>query len=128
MRALYLMGAGVLLCATVACAPVSRFEWGNYENALYAYTKNAAARPAYEAALVGAIEKGRATGRVAPGLLAELGYLQLEDGKREDAIKSFQEEMLLFPESSAFMSSVIGKIRSGSSVAAVRNISMEAVS
>ena len=125
MKSLLLATACITLVATSACVPASRFEWGNYENTLYAYTKNPAGRPAYKAALVSAIERGRATNRVAPGLLAELGYLQLEDGEREAAIRSFEEEKRVFPEAAVFMTAIISKIRTGSSPAEVREAAME---
>lgn len=110
MRKIILVG---LLCAgagLAACAPTSRFEWGAYDTALYAYAKKPEAREAYRTALVAAIERGRASNRIAPGLLAELGYLHLEDGQQAAAIKCFEEEMSLFPESAPFMSGVIARL------------------
>jgi hypothetical protein len=92
-----------------ACATTSRFEWGSYEAALYSYAKSPDKRPAYRAALEQAVEKGRKSDRVAPGLLAELGYLHLEDGDTGGAIALFQEEMRRFPESVPFLTGVIAR-------------------
>lgn len=93
------------------CATPARFEWGGYEGALYAYAKKPDRRPEYRKALELAIDKGRATDRVAPGLIAELGYLYLEDGDTERAATLFGEEMQRFPESKPFLSSVVARAR-----------------
>ncbi len=105
----------VVAIATLASAMIltgcatnsSRFEWGNYESALYVYSKKPDKRPEYQAALQAAIEKGHKEGKVAPGMLAELGYLYLDDGNVADAIPLFEEEMRTFPESRPFLTTVI---------------------
>ncbi len=98
--------AGASLCA---CATPSRFEWGGYESSLYAYAKKPERRMDYRASLELAVDKGRKTDRVAPGLLAELGYLYLEDGDAAHAIPLFEEEMRRFPESKSFLTSVVAR-------------------
>lgn len=113
-----IIGASV---ATVACAPVSRFEWGTYEQALYAYSQNPENRPVYKLSLETAIERGRARNAVAPGMLAELGFLYLEDGNVEQAVKAFQEERSLFPESAVFMDRVIRQSGAPATVAGGQN-------
>lgn len=94
-----------------ACATPSRFEWGGYEGALYAYAKKPELRPNYRAALERAIDQGRKSNRLAPGLLAELGYLDLEDHNEVEAVRHFDEEMTAFPESRAFLSDVVARLR-----------------
>ena len=100
--------AGVLVMA--ACAPTTRFEWGGYEQALYSYSLSPESRDAYREALEQAIESGRSRNAVAPGLLAELGYLHLEDGRTTDAVRYFREERALFPESAPFMDRIINQV------------------
>ncbi len=85
------------------CAPATRFSWGNYEDALYAYYKSPSEREAYKKALVAAIDRGKKQNNVAPGMLAELGYLYLEDGDMAQARALFQEEIQRFPESQPFL-------------------------
>jgi hypothetical protein len=85
------------------CATASRFEWGSYDASLYAYSKNPAQRPDFELALKKAIEAGDKTGRVAPGMHAELGYLYLDQGDRNAAGLEFAAEMRAFPESRSFL-------------------------
>lgn len=112
IRRLALIGAIGLVAA---CAPVSRFEWGNYENTLYAYSKTPNAREAYKASLLAAISKGTSDNRIAPGLNAELGYLFMEDGQTAEAIRYFEAEKRLFPESQSFMDGIITRLRSNGS-------------
>jgi hypothetical protein len=112
-RALLLVLALTLSTSLSACV-TSRFEWGGYENALYQYAKQPGTRPAYQKSLELAVETGRKTGRVAPGLLAELGYLYLEEGNVERALPLFEEEMRRFPESKAFLSDVVTRAKGGS--------------
>jgi hypothetical protein len=92
-----------------ACAPTGRFEWGGYEGALFAYTKHPEARENYRQALKRAVEAGKADHRLAPGLLAELGFLSLEDGDSAAAESYFTAEMAAFPESSQFLKGVIAR-------------------
>lgn len=113
LMGLLLAGAGLTACTTTT----SRFDWGAYDTTLYAYAKNPAARDAYRTALVRAIERGRASNRVAPGLLAELGYLHLEDGQQAAAIQCFEEEMARFPEAAPFMTGVIARLTGADAVA-----------
>jgi len=98
--------AAVLL---TQCAPQTRFEWGNYEGSLYSFYKNPSDREAYKKSLTDAIERGRAKNVIAPGLLAELGYMYLEDGDNVRAAALFREEMQLFPESRPFLTRIIDR-------------------
>jgi hypothetical protein len=106
--------------AVSACAPASRFEWGTYENALYAYSKTPEAKEVYRSSLVAALRNGEASNRVAPGLNAELGYLYMEEGRTAEAIQYFEAEKRLFPESNRFMDQVITRLRSGEAAGAAR--------
>lgn len=115
------IASALLLAATAsACAPATRFEWGAYESTLYAYTKTPTARDAYRTSLVEALRKGEETGRVAPGLNAELGYLYMEDGQTADAIRYFEIEKRQFPESQRFMDGVISRLRSNTTQGAAQ--------
>jgi hypothetical protein len=105
------LAAIIMVAATAAgCAQQSRFVWGNYENSLYTYYKSPDQRAQYEASLVKAIALGKKNGKVAPGLCAELGYLQLENGNLLEAQKDFAEEMTLFPESRPFLTNVVQRM------------------
>jgi len=104
------LGLGLVLLSLGGCATTSsRFEWGGYDSALYAYSKHPDLRPGFETALRDAIAKGRAGGHLAPGLQAELGYLYLGEGKRDAAIAQFKAEMADFPESRPFLTKIIAQ-------------------
>ena len=115
--------AGLCLAAAAllltACVAPSRFEWGNYEGALYAYAKKPDTRPQYRAALEKAIADGRRTNRLAPGLIAELGYIHLEDGDSAEAVRLFEEEMKAFPESRPFLEGVTARAKGATTKAEV---------
>jgi len=91
------------------CAPATRFSWGDYESSLYLYYKSPSEREVYKKALTEAIERGRQRNDIAPGLLAELGYLYLEDGDMVRATTLFREEMQRFPESRPFLTRIIDR-------------------
>jgi hypothetical protein len=112
-------GLGALAFVLSACATPSRFEWGAYEGALYSYAKKPDTRPQYRASLEKAIDQGRKTDRLAPGLLAELGYLKLDDGETAAAVALFEQEMKLFPESRPFLEGVVSRANGGSKKAEV---------
>lgn len=107
------IGAVASVLALAACAPSSRFEWGNYEHALYSYTQNPDKRDDYEATLIAAIERGKARNAVAPGLHAELGYLYLQQNNATLAVEHFTKERELFPEAAHFMDRLISKLSQG---------------
>lgn len=91
----------------ISCAPAARFEWGNYENSLYAFSKNPTDSTAYKASLINAIKRGEETNRVAPGLCAELGYMKLSEGDTQGALILFKKEIQYFPESEVFINKTI---------------------
>jgi|ThiBio_1000_plan_1041568.scaffolds.fasta_scaffold01639_5 hypothetical protein len=110
-RSILVVGAIVAVSAAAACAPQTRFEWGDYESALYDYSKSPDARISYEKALTKAIASGGKSHKVAPGLNAELGYMKLEDGDFAQAKADFEREMELFPESRPFLQGVIERMQ-----------------
>lgn len=71
----YMLLAAAL--TVTGCATPPRFEYGAYENSLYVYYKKPDTADKFEIALENAIKKGETSGRLAPGLYAELGYLRL---------------------------------------------------
>ena len=114
MDVLKTVAVGALVATALAsCAPTTRFEWGAYEGSLYAYAKRPDQKEAFRTALLRAIEKGRESNRIAPGLNAELGYLYLEEGDTQKAVSYFEEEMRLFPESRKFLASVVARAKGG---------------
>lgn len=110
IRKLIGLGLVATTLTVAACAPTSRFAWGNYEQALYAYTQNPEHREVYKDSLVQAITQGEKRNAVAPGFHAELGYLLMEEGQGREALEHFRKERALFPESAPFMDRVIQQL------------------
>jgi hypothetical protein len=92
-----------------ACAKPSHYEWGTYEESLYKYYKEPATATAYTEQLALAARAGDATGRTAPGIHAEYGYMLLTAGRRADAITQFETEKRLWPEATVLMDRMIAQ-------------------
>jgi hypothetical protein len=85
-----------------------KYEWGKYDSSLYAYYKDptkADELAASLAAVIAAADANRA--KVPPGIYAEYGYLQMQQGKNQEAVDSFKQEAAHWPESKVFMDQMI---------------------
>ena len=109
-RGLIALALALGLCLA-GCATPQTFEWGNYDASLYAYSKHPDQLQLFERTLQETIDRGRASGHLAPGLQAELGYCYLGEGKRAEAISQFKAEMASFPESTTFMTRIIAQVQ-----------------
>lgn len=86
----------------------AKYDWGSYNPSLYTYYKDPAKAAELMASLQTIIDGTKAGhGAVPPGVYAEYGYLQLQQGKSEEAAASFQAEEQHWPESKAFMDRMI---------------------
>jgi hypothetical protein len=95
MRFLGAAAAALTAACLAGCTtPAQGFYWGSYDQSLYAFSKRAEKRDDYAAALQKAIDRGRATKRLAPGLQAELGFLKLENGAVHP-ITGFTDNLML---------------------------------
>lgn len=112
----YLLSATAIILIT-GCVPQSPkplYNYGNYSDSYYSYKKNMT--PETTLALQNSIEKAIAetdkseSGRVPPGMYANLGYLYIKAGKRSDAIANFTKEKSIYPESTFFMDRLISRI------------------
>jgi len=96
------------LALLTGCAAPGLYQWGGYDQSLYAgykdVTKMEALRIKLEAH-VGETEKSNA--KVAPGLYAELGTLYLKAGATQKAIDFYTKERNAWPESRVLMTSLI---------------------
>jgi hypothetical protein len=97
----------LMLCGCVT-RPAAKYDWGTYDPSLYTYYKDPAKASELMASLQSIIE-GASTGHgaVPPGVYAEYGYLQLQQGKAKEAVASFQAEEQRWPESKGFMDRMI---------------------
>ena len=109
------MSVRTVLIATILVGSVSgcvtnqqRYGWGTYDPSLYAYYKD----PSKEAALAESLAAVISTADshhtlVPPGIYAEYGYLQLQEGKSLAAVELFKQEETHWPESKIFMDRMI---------------------
>lgn len=91
------------------------YNYAGYSDSYYAYKKNTTHESTLqlEKSIQDAIngtEKSR-SGRVAPGMHANLGYLYLKAGKPNEAIASFTMEKTIYPECTLFMDRLINRIK-----------------
>lgn len=78
------------------------YYWGNYSNTLYTYTKEPSAktRDAHKKELLNIVSiSEKQNKRVAPGIFAELGHINLIESNQDQAAIFFQKELALYPES-----------------------------
>ena len=106
----------IFLFFIVACAqrPKPLYNYENYAQNYYEDKKNHTPESALE--LQKAIEQSIAnsdkssSGRVPPGMYANLGYIYLKMGKSQEAIMSFKKEKEVYPEAIHFMDRIIQKV------------------
>lgn len=97
-----------------ACAHNTLYEWGGYEESLYAMyhepggqAQVAADLEQLSGELAETIESGA---RVPPGLHAHLGYLHALNGELDAADQHFKLEKAAFPESATFIDGIVGRM------------------
>ncbi len=102
----------VLVCLGASgCAPKVLYGWDRYEESLYASyvgRDDARAAAALEATIASAEQKGT---RIPPGVCAEYGYTLYRSGQTDRAIRYFQQEAQLFPESKPLMDKLTAKVQ-----------------
>lgn len=102
---------GLVASALLGCAQPSIYHWGKFENGLHQRYVNVehAQADAYLLETIGAAEQQNL--RVPPGAYADYGFVLFKRGDRAGAIAYFEKERLLFPESSAFMTKLIERVK-----------------
>jgi len=104
MRNLIAVMSLAVLCG---CAPTGLYYWGDYEQALYAYTKQPGEIDAYVASLGAIVEEGEAADKVPPGLYAEYGFALMSAGRESEALTYFEKERDKWPEAEKMMGLMI---------------------
>src|SRR6187455_2783581 len=102
---------GLAASAVLGCAQPSIYHWGKFENGLHQRYVNQehAQADVYLLETIGAAEQQNL--KVPPGAYADYGFVLFKRGDRAGAIAYFEKERLLFPESSAFMTKLIERIK-----------------
>jgi len=105
----------VILAFSVICTSCASrkplYDWGDYEDDLYAMYKNPEKSKEYQETLRLIIERCDERGqRVAPGIRAEYGYCLYREGKLDEAIVYFKKERETYPESFYLMNTLITSV------------------
>lgn len=104
MAGMIIIAASLSGCAT----RTEMYDWGNYDPSLYAYYKDPTKVTDLAQALAAVINAAANNkAMVPPGIYAEYGYIQLEQGKNPQAIELFKQEESHWPESKVFMDHMI---------------------
>jgi hypothetical protein len=110
------LALAIALASGCVTRPHDKYEWGDYDPALYGYYKSPAKVGELLADLEGTIKAADSHNQPAPpGLRAEYGYLLLQQGKSSEAILAFQTEEKQWPESRVFMEHMIQVASAGHS-------------
>ncbi|MCD6433456.1 MAG: DUF4810 domain-containing protein [Sulfurimonas sp.] len=114
-RYIKLLSAVAISFFIVGCGgPKPLYVYGDYSDSYYAYKKDMSPESMLELQKVieEAIEEvgDSRSGRVAPGMYANLGYIYLKSGKAKEAVESFNKEKSIYPESAHFMNRIIKKV------------------
>ena len=109
MSARTLILTTVLILMAAGCTTQrQRYNWGSYDPSLYGYYKNPAKVDELSASLAAVIDAASTDHTtVPPGIYAEYGYLQLQQGKSLAAVDLFKQEESHWPESKVFMDRMI---------------------
>lgn len=110
----FMLVAVAFMIVGCAAKPQTLYNYGDYSESYYANKKNMSEESTLklQKSIEQAIEKaGESTsGRVPPGMYANLGYMYLKSGNPNGAIENFQKEKSIYPESAHFMDRMIKKV------------------
>ncbi len=101
---------GLLLTGCVSSAPKPLYSWENYQEKMYDYVKNGTQESLDNLLKTYQVMIDKQNGSrqtVPPGICADYGYLLYMQGKKEEGLTFLNKEMMLYPESSAFVSRII---------------------
>lgn len=104
----------MFLISGCSSGPKPLYNYGDYSESYYGVKKEATAESAleYQQALEYCIEEAddSSSGRVPPGMYANLGYIYLKGGQNDKAKENFIKEKTIYPEAAHFMDRMIQKI------------------
>ena len=99
----FIPAGSVALAFLSGCATSALYDWGNYEQAAYAYAKDPGEVETYIDSLDEIIANAEKTNKVPPGIYAERGYALLSIGQRDAAMQDFLREREKWPEARKLM-------------------------
>ena len=107
MKISYLFPVALLVTISTGCVAAPKmYHWGNYSQTLYVSKKTSTEENflKHQQNLETIIEESQKRDlRVPPGVYAELGYIYFRQNRNTEAVKYFQLEETLYPESQILM-------------------------
>lgn len=107
------LAALVLASLAAACRSPSLYEWGGYEDSVYAVTRSAGEVDvgAEIERLTQVVERSRQRDKpVPPGVHAHLGYLHSLAGDLDTAVAAFESEKEQYPEATVFIDGILQRM------------------
>ena len=118
MKKVIALGAGVLAGLLLASCVTNKepplYYWYGYTNAVYDYIKlgdedsNGKMLEVYQQLLDG--QAGTVRQVPPPGVCADYGWMLIQSGKKEEGKDLLRKEMELYPESAAFIQSILRRV------------------
>jgi hypothetical protein len=113
MKSLWTLLAFIALLPGCAHRQESLYTWGHYEDQIYSFHAEPGKMPPEMRVeqLEQDYQKARAANkRMHPGFHAQLGYLYVQLGKRDQARQEFATEKAEFPESAVLMDRLVANL------------------
>ena len=95
----------------LGCVTPTHYTWKDYDNKLYKFYTNPTVMEDFVRDLKEVVAAGEETGKVPPGIYAELAYALYQQGSYEESIVYFQKESDKWPESKSLMTKMIENAR-----------------
>ncbi|BBO79723.1 lipoprotein [Desulfosarcina ovata subsp. sediminis] len=98
----------------IGCAPKRMYYYGDYSKSLYHYEKNHndESLNKHKQELETIISESESKNLpVPPGIYAELGFLNMRSNNTKEAIRLFQAESSIYPESKLLMDRLINRVQ-----------------
>lgn len=115
-KVINLIVVAVFMLLITGCVkqPKPMYSYNDYSERYYQSKKDFSPETALELqkSIESSIENApqSSTGRVAPGMYANLGYIYLKSGNNDKAIENFKKEKNVYPEAGHFMDRMIKKV------------------
>ena len=111
----FIISISILFFITSCGAPSTLYTWGNkkkydYHTNSYNYLKvsNEESIKSIKDSYVNIIEQQRGTRKtVPPGIYADYGFLLVSLGEEDKGIEMLKQEMIIYPESTVFISRIL---------------------
>lgn len=125
MKITFLFAILFIFFTVAGCGQKKMYYYGNYSNTLYLMKKNSdeSSQKDHVKELENILRESQTKNmKVPPGIYAELGYWYSKMNKKDEAIKMFNEESNLYPESRHLMDRLIQKANLQDDINTTKNL------